>query len=317
MQTFYQDTFTSDGARRLIDLPSAADYFAVRNLTNEALVGDGTRGVKFEWFLNQTADGAQLRTFKTAAANTLEMTSDASGGFTYVTALPNVEAAVAGTIITQANPAVCTANAHGYSNGDRVRMTNNAVMKQLSGLEFTVSNVTANTFELAGLDTSNAAIFPAAETGFVVRRLSSIGRVEPKFLYVTAVSQANPAVVTVSTAHNYVVGQRVKFNIPSSFGMQELNQKKVTITAVGAYTLTLDLNSSAFSAFAFPLAALSPNAALFAVAASSGQRNSYNIDEVPYRSGQNVPYMQLEAGSASPAGATGDVMLWQAWKAFN
>lgn len=57
------------------------------------------------------------------------------------------------TAITKANPGVATATAHGYSNGDYVFLTVSG-MYQLDGRVIRVANVTANTFELEGVDTS-------------------------------------------------------------------------------------------------------------------------------------------------------------------
>jgi len=58
------------------------------------------------------------------------------------------------TAITQANPAVVTINAHGYSNGDFVILTEIVGMEELNGRSFEVANVTANTFELLGIDST-------------------------------------------------------------------------------------------------------------------------------------------------------------------
>lgn len=58
------------------------------------------------------------------------------------------------TGITQANPAVVTSNAHGYSNGDKVWISGVVGMTELNGREFTVANVAANTFELQSVDST-------------------------------------------------------------------------------------------------------------------------------------------------------------------
>ena len=52
------------------------------------------------------------------------------------------------------------------------------------------------------------------------------------------------------------VGMKVSFRIPSIFGMQEMNGLTGTVTAVNTSTtvnsFTVDIDSSAFSAFTFP-----------------------------------------------------------------
>ena len=56
------------------------------------------------------------------------------------------------TAATAANPVVVTSASHGYSNGDRVFITEIVGMTQLNNREFTVANQTTNTFELSGVD---------------------------------------------------------------------------------------------------------------------------------------------------------------------
>jgi hypothetical protein len=53
---------------------------------------------------------------------------------------------------TQANPVVITAIAHGVFNGDKVTLAGVGGMTEINGTEYTVANVTANTFQLSGID---------------------------------------------------------------------------------------------------------------------------------------------------------------------
>jgi hypothetical protein len=56
------------------------------------------------------------------------------------------------TAATSADPVVITSAGHGYSNGDRVFITNVGGMVELNNREFTVANKTTDTFELSGID---------------------------------------------------------------------------------------------------------------------------------------------------------------------
>ena len=56
------------------------------------------------------------------------------------------------TAATSANPVVITSAGHGYSNGDRIFITNVGGMVELNNREFTVANKTTDTFELSGID---------------------------------------------------------------------------------------------------------------------------------------------------------------------
>lgn len=77
-----------------------------------------------------------------------------------------IGSAITVTALTNANPAVATATAHGLSNGDIVVVTSG--WAKLNNRVVRVANVTANTFELEGYDTSSTTDYPAGSgTGSV------------------------------------------------------------------------------------------------------------------------------------------------------
>lgn len=55
---------------------------------------------------------------------------------------------------TRANPVVVTANGHGFANGDRVYISGVNGMTQINNRQYTTANVTANTFQLSGVNGS-------------------------------------------------------------------------------------------------------------------------------------------------------------------
>lgn len=61
--------------------------------------------------------------------------------------------------VTNANPAVATSTAHGFTNGMLITVTSG--WSRLNNRVVRVANVTANTFELEGVDSSNVSLFPA------------------------------------------------------------------------------------------------------------------------------------------------------------
>jgi len=73
---------------------------------------------------------------------------------------------------------------------------------------------------------------------------------------VTDITAAASAVVTVGSSHGYVVDESVHFS--GVAGMIEINGLRGTITAIGATTITVDINTTGFTAFAL----VSPNLAL-------------------------------------------------------
>jgi hypothetical protein len=77
-----------------------------------------------------------------------------------------VGSALTVTAATNASPCVMTSTAHGLSNGDFVIVTSG--WSRTTDKVFRVANVTANTFELEGHDTSDTDAFPAGSgTGSV------------------------------------------------------------------------------------------------------------------------------------------------------
>lgn len=68
---------------------------------------------------------------------------------------PVVETSKSITNITKANPAVVTASAHGFQNGDEVIISGVAGMTEVNGRRFKVAGRTTNTFNLTDLDGGN------------------------------------------------------------------------------------------------------------------------------------------------------------------
>lgn len=334
MTLLVQGSFTSTGVAVNIPLPASADYFVAFNQTQAATTQTTGRGIKFEWFSNPSmASNAAYETFKTNSSNALNYNLVTSGGFTYLPSYPAPQAPVTGTAITNASPAVVSMT-NTYSNGDDVVLYNTTGMEIIGGMTFTISSVSGSAFTLLGLP---AAGFAAAATAVTARRVYPYKEMLPEYLYVTAVSQAAQAVVTVSQDPTNVVfvGQKLVFQIPQSFGMTQLNTRGapgtqdlpavVVSVNAAAYQFTINVNTSAYTPFAFPASTLSPTAPAFATVAPQGASTQYNpmlqtytgydINLQPFRSSQVFPLMNLQAGVQSPAGSSGDVIVWQAWKA--
>ena len=68
------------------------------------------------------------------------------------------------TAITQANPAVCTAVAHGYTTGDVVLIASGAGMTALNDRIYTITVLTADTFSLDGVDATGLPAYTGSAT---------------------------------------------------------------------------------------------------------------------------------------------------------
>lgn len=326
MTILTQTTYTSTGVGINVPLPSSADYMVVQNVTQGATQQATGRGVEFRWIKGVTADDAAIEIKKTNSTDALNQVAVTSGGFTYVTTYPQIEAANANAItaMTAADPVVVS-QTNSYSDGDILRIYGTTGMLQFGGLDVEISSSSGSGYTLLGLDGAGLT----AGTAGTTRRISKYYAVNPQNLYVTDVTAASSAVVktSIDPTNYYSVGMKVTFNVPDSFGMVELSGLTGTITALNAadYTMTVDIDSTNFTAFAFPLTTASPTARLFATLAPAGASTTYDpISKVytgydfnlqPFRSSEFVPYMHLAAGAQSPAGSSGDVIVVQAYKA--
>jgi hypothetical protein len=232
---------------------------------------------------------------------------------------------VTGTTITKANPAVATATAHGFQTGQQVIITNNVVMKQLGGIIFTVTVTGANTFTIP--INTNTANF-TAETGFTVTPVSVGPLFYPQRTTITGITAANPMVITTATNHGLTVGQQVRLSIPSVFGMQQANFLTSVITATTATTITLgNLNSAAFTAFAWPAATAIPFTDAQVIPIGSGPAPftfgniTYNMDVLDDATlnqqfqGFTIGAGLLQTASSSVIGiVASDVLSWTAWR---
>lgn len=136
------------------------------------------------------------------------------------------------TAISNANPGVVTtAVNHGYSNGLYVRLVipQGFGMSQANGNVYLITVLSPTTFSL-NADTSNFDPY--------------LGPSE----IVTNIMQSNPCVVTV-LANRFKINQYVF--IQGVSGMVEVNNKAYVITNVEGNNITLNLNSSTFTPYAF------------------------------------------------------------------
>jgi hypothetical protein len=106
--------------------------------------------------------------------------------------------------ITKANPAVVTSTAHGWNNGDYVRITALG-MFQVNGRIFRVANVTANTAELEGEDST---LYDTFSSG--VGEVVTFGTTMTSAVGLTA-SGGDPNFIDITTIH-----QNVRTEIPGT-----------------------------------------------------------------------------------------------------
>lgn len=317
---YLQGSFTADGNAHIVNLTCDVDFFEVENLTRIITPQAGT-GVKFRWMRGFTAASAIQE--NTDAGGVLTISQIASNGFTLInTADPQTPGPqLSGTAISSATPPVVTSSNTGtLSNGDIVELYNITGGVQFQGYQFTVDTVTANTsFRLPYAPTIVAA------TNLNYRVIKFQPQYYPRRLFISAVTQATAAVVKFTVTHNLTVGQRIVFGqVPSMYGMTQLSGQRALITAISTAnnTVTLDLDTSAYTAFAFPLTATAATSHTLPSVTPFGDgpftiANPLGNQSVLEGSTRNtaVRGMYMGAGANGPAGQSSDVIYWRAWKA--
>lgn len=326
-------TYVNTGAAVQVELQSQdpPDFIITKAITGW---GEANQAQSIEWWWERsmsqgTAKGLQQSSDATNPALTSKALTTL-GISTYDTANPPTFAALASTAVTNANPAVVSmANTGNIAVGDIVRLYNITNMQQISGYDFQVRAVTTNVSITLMLDASSFGA--AGTTGFVQKIIPS--RFYPRWQWINSISQATQAVVTFTKNNDFTPGEIVSFRVPSEFGMDEINNRTARVLSVTnsstASSITIDLDTSGFTAFTFPtsavaVAGISP---AICVPSSSGVvpfNGSATIPQQPPGTNlldafdnRNTRVIVFGSGLfnvASFVPTVGDTWMWQAYK---
>jgi hypothetical protein len=322
-----QGTFVGTGNTVMVPVRAGIDWMMIWNYTAASNTETPGEGVFYYWQLGM-APGTGLQIKKSDGTNVLNMLDLTAGGFTLFDTTVNIPGpAIAVTAVdTGVPPLVHTGNTAGLNDGDIVRMYNITGAQQLGGIDFTVGDITPNTsFQLAYM-----ASIVAGTTGNY-RRIPYNPYFYPPTRVITKISQATSAIVTLSVLHQFTVGQVIRFVIPTvtaaAFGMTELNGVQATIIDVGqadgdgvTNTITVDVDTSGFTAFAWPLTGdggFTP-AQVVPVGENTAQAIASGFDilgDAEFNTGEIG--MALGAGINGPAGSSTDIIYWVAGKSFS
>lgn len=113
----------------------------------------------------------------------------------------------------------------------------------------------------------------------------------PSALIITAITRAFPMVVTcvvnsVTEANTYIPGQLVRFTVPSSYGMQQIDGVTYKIIVVSGLNFTFNIDSTYFDPFIVP-AITQEQPASIAPAGSSNLQFSNATTQVGFQSLNN------------------------------
>ncbi len=179
-----------------------------------------------------------------------------------------------------------TGAAHGFVVGDNVRIGNMTTAPELGGVVMTVTAVGGGGTTFTTLLNSTLSLTSVG----TVYRVGNAFLPQPALYYpewraIASITKANPCVITLLVRQFYHVGDKVRFQIPTVFGMQQLNSTnnglpvEFTIVAVnnavGTQSITIDVDSTAFTTFAWPAAASYPFS--LPICEPQGEGNTNNI----------------------------------------
>ena len=315
-----QGRFTSGGGVTTLVVRSDVDWVKVINYTviNAATA---TYGAEFYWQRGMAVNDGTINAFDGAGTGMVMSTAAAGGvdGFTLVDTSTNpLTAQVVTTAATDVvAPVVDTGDTTGLADGSIVRLYTMVGQESLAGYDFEVDTIVNNVSFTISYAMANAPCAAAGAGSYRIVKWDPI--FYPRWRFIANITQAASAVITTTVSHGYTVGQIIRFKIPAVFDMVELNGLQGSITAVTAGTFTVDIDTTAFTAFAFALPADVPFSP--AIVSPLGEdvsvaRNA-SVDEL-LDATDNIAYigMDLGAGNTSPSGNVNDVIYWTAGKSF-
>lgn len=314
------------------------DFVVLRSITGW---GEASDAQAIEWFWEKSmAQGTAKGILQASEGSTPQLpamtayTIAANGITTYDTANPPSFAALATTAITgNAGTFVVTmAGTGSIAVGDYVRLYNTTGELQIAGYPFQVTAVTANVSITLGYMASSGITFAAdATAGSVLKYIPN--RMYPRAKYIANITAAAQGVVSFTETNDFTPGEIVSFRVSSAFGMDEINNKQARVLSVTnsatVSSITLDLDTSGYTAFAFPTSAvaLSGVSPATCVPSSSGVVPASGSATVPQQppgtnlldafDNRNIRVIHLGTGLfnvASHASDNGDVWLYQAYK---
>lgn len=138
------------------------------------------------------------------------------------------------TAMSNANPAVCTSVAHGYTTGDEVLIT--STWEDATDTVFKVTVLTADTFSLSGLNAVNTGFYPIGGTG-TAQKISGWTAI-PQVLTISA-SGGDARFTDVAP-----LAKRNAIKIPTGFNATSITLTLAHDASQAAYITMLDISRS-------------------------------------------------------------------------
>lgn len=108
----------------------------------------------------------------------------------------------------------------------------------------------------------------------------------PYFLTITAITNSNPAIVTVVQSNTYIIGQLVYFSVPHTYNMFQIDGRVGQIVAINGLQLSVNIDTTGFDPFIVPLTGEQP-----ATISPAGSRNlefNNSTNQVAFQNLNNI-----------------------------
>ncbi len=176
----------------------------------------------------------------------------------YDTYSPPTFSAITATAITgMAGTFIVTVSSSAsFAIGDYVRLYSVTGESQISGYTFQITAISDSTHITLGYMASSGMTFAADATAAQVLKYIP-NRFYPHWSFIANITKAAQAVVFFTAKNDYTPGEMVSFRVSSDFGMEEINNKTVRVLSVTnsatVSSITIDLDTTGYTTFAFPL----------------------------------------------------------------
>ncbi len=352
-----QGTFTQTAGNPAVTvaIPSGADFMYVYNYTQASATAGN--GYKYYW---QRGMGTTAIVDSSNTTNFAKVGVTSANSFVFldfnnpqVFGLNNGSTGISAW--SNATPAVLTVGSTtGVPAGTVVRLTGLATTAGTSvvgynGMDFTVGigTLSGTTFSLdyanGGVTTTTTGNwrvvgYPITSQAGQPALITSEGLFYPSRRYITNISAASSAVITMSVRHNYTVGQEIRLSLPGGSAVwgnyaaldnyanpyQATTPNAWIVTAVNntTNTITINANTASFGSFVYPTTLSSYTQAQVV---PFGEDTATALNQNPQLSTlgdavQNVQYLGMTlaggTGLSAPAGQSGDVIYWVAGKSM-
>ena len=316
-----QGYFTSTGVAKTIVLRSDIDWMETWNLTTTA--GTTQWDSTYHYWQREMSTGDHIIHYHGAATNAIHSVTGLIGfngvasrpGFTPIDSSVSSSTTLAVTAGTNVvAPVYSIAATSPFTTGAVYRIYGGA-HTNINGLDFT-GTVIANTSVTVtnALATAPGVVNGAGFIKMIAPDIATYKLFTPGRRVIANITAAAAGVVTTLVDHGYITGQIIRMSVPSICGMTELNGQVATITVLTAGTFSINIDTTGYTAFNFPLPAVVPFTPAEVMPVGEVVTSLASATE-------NVGFIGITLGSlgavsGTPTGVANDVIKWRAGKSF-